>query len=484
MSYYIGLDIGTSSTKANAFDREGNMIGESLFTYPLNETTPGEATQDPETVCRAAETALRTVIMQMKRQPLGIGISTAMHTLLPADRAGVPLMPSITYADTRGQRAIATIDPDLRRELYRHTGTPVHAMTPLVKMRWLQQEHPSLYERTACFAGIKEYLLYRWTGRWMTDHSIASATGLLETATADWYGPALELLKIGPERLPRLCHPLSAVEGIRPRVREQLGLKADIPVIIGGSDGCLANLGAGILQPGPAVLTIGTSGAIRMTQRKAATDPGRRLFNYILHDNYYVTGGASNNGGKALEWVTRQFFPGHSIPEVLDLAEQVRAATDGLIFLPYLYGERAPVWDAEASGRLLGVRSRHNRQSFARAVVEGIIFNLCLSMKGMEEAVGPVEALYANGGFTRSDWWVQLLADASGKTVHVAQTPQASAYGAALMARRGTGDLQHWDSLGAALNREKTYEPDPARHRAYAAGMDWFRQEAERLSKG
>lgn len=472
MDWFLGLDIGTTATKACAFDRSGKMHAESHRAYPLREPVPGAAEQDADAIRRIAEDCLRNVTQEMGTPPVGIGISTAMHTLLAVDAAGQPLTPSYTYADSRAHAAIRDWPRETRSDIYQACGAPIHAMLPLAKIAWLKKEQPQIFADASRFVDLKAYLLYHWTGNWVTDYSTAASYGFFAVADRRWYPPALELLGIKTEQLPDLCPP-STCFALAESTAADLGLQ-DVPLVAGSSDGCLANLGAGLLEPGPVALTIGTSGAVRMTHSSYTPDPEERLFSYYLDDAYYVTGGASNNGGKILEWLQETFFPEWRIPDIIDLALAVEPGAGGLFFVPYLYGERAPVWDAEATGKLYGLRSHHRREHFARATLEGILYNLCASLDRIDELGDPVTEIYANGGFTRSAGWVQLLADISGRRVHVAQTPQASAYGAALMARKGTGDIENWSELAGELQQEQTFEPNPEVRDTYQANFTRF----------
>lgn len=480
MTYFIGLDVGTTSTKASAFNRQGEMLAESLYGYPLQEPEIGTAIQDPDAIVAAARDALKALLTEMSEPPAAIGLSTAMHSLIAIDERDEPLTPSITWADTRAHAQARKLSQSAAgRDIFRHTGTPIHAMSPLAKLLWLRESQGAVFRKARRFVDIKAYLLHRWFGEWTVDHSIASAMGLLETATASWYGPALEAAEVTAERLPRLCSPLRLLTDWRREVRQDLGLAAKVPFNIGASDGCLANLGSGILYPGPAVLTVGTSGAVRMTQRQPNIDERARLFTYILYDDYYVTGGPSNNGGKALEWFCKQFYPHEPLEKALADAEAIKAGADGLLFIPYLYGERAPVWDAECTGRFVGIRSRHTRAHFARAVLEGILLNLGRSLDALEKTIQPISEIFANGGFTRSAFWVQMLADMSNTKVNVAETPQASAYGAALLARRATEDILQWDAQEGHRTIEHVYTPDTETSQTYAEVAEQFERELE-----
>ncbi|MCP9235826.1 gluconokinase [Lewinella sp. JB7] len=434
---YLGLDLGTTSAKICAFTKEGTLIDERSGDYPLRHPSPGAAVQDARTILDVAESLLTDLVASLTRPVAGLGISCPMHGVLLLDARGEPTGPIVTWADVRPQQVMGDFSPLLRSRLLKRTGTPVHPMSPLVKLRWMTLHQPELLKGGVYLADLKSFLVDQWTTNGpVLDEQLASATGMLDLDTRTWDEEALRLAG-GDEplelKLPRVVPGDTRLQW-RPDVGKRLGV-TDIPLIIGGSDGCLANLGSGITEPGRVSLTIGTSGAVRVTHRgrPAATD--HQLFNYLLYDDLRVLGGASNNGGKVLEW-TYELLRGH----FADIGEMVEAAAKAedcdLSFEPFLFGERAPIWDALATASLRGLRGHHTATDIARAVLLGVTDNIVEILRQVEEASCPAEVIYASGGFTRADAWVKLLAERSGRRVEVAGTPQASAYGAALMVRR------------------------------------------------
>lgn len=438
MSYHLGLDLGTTSVKACAFSTDGKMLEECQEAYELNETAGGAAEQAPEEVLSAAERALASLIKKLGEPPLGIGISAAMHSVILLDEHHQPLTQVITWADTRA--SVDQFSEAEKKKLLRRTGTPVHPMSPLVKLNFLADEFPSVWSQTKYVSDLKSLIVHRWTtDGLLIDTNLASATGLYNLEEQTWDEAALVIARIEQEQLPIVVVPTTRLNW-RPEIAEKMGLPSETPLFIGGSDGCLANLGSGLLKPGEVALTIGTSGATRTTHRSPTIDPELGLFNYHLIDDLYVMGGASNNGGKLLEWC-HEFFGNHfeSISKMLEAAKD--ADCDGLVFEPYLYGERAPIYDATATASFKGMRGHHRPEQYARAVIEGITDNMVRIIQDVEAGSQKAERIVASGGFTRSDWWVELFEKESGRKVVVAETPQASAYGAALMARIGLGEI-------------------------------------------
>ena len=435
---YLGLDLGTTSAKIGAFTAEGKLIEERTGHYPLHHPAPGAAVQDVMDIVSEAERILAELLAALPYPPAGLSISCPMHGVLLLDEAGGTLGPIITWADVRPQAIMEDFPVALRTKLLHRTGTPVHPMSPLVKLRWLSRQHPERIERATYLADLKAYLIHCWTtAGYLIDEQLASATGLLHLDRREWDAEALQLAGDGQPlslQLPRVV-PATSRLSWRVAVAERLGA-TDLPLFIGGSDGCLANLGSGLLEPGKVSLTIGTSGAVRATHRGPQEDLNHELFNYLLFDDYRVLGGATNNGGKVLEW-TYELLRGHftSIGEMIEAA--VAAPDRNLTFRPYLYGERAPIWDALATATFSGLRGHHAPVDLARAVLLGVTDNIITILRQVEQATCPSEVVYASGGFTRSAGWVRLLAERSGRRVEVAHTPQASAFGAALIVRRG-----------------------------------------------
>jgi gluconokinase len=514
MQYIIGIDIGTTNTKAVAFTDQGEVLGSTGASYPVFSDPSGRHELDPDQLLAAFLTVLREIRQQTHRREgsaevreglaggqeglagireglagireglAGISFSCAMHSLIAVDGKGRPLTRAITWADRRSEAyATALKASEAGRRIYRRTGTPIHPMSPLSKLLWLKDKEPGIFRDAARFISIKEYIWWRLSGLYEVDHSIASATGLLDIYTFDWYPESLELAGIRPEQLSRPVPCTHLMSGLLPEYQRSLGLPEGLPFIIGGSDGCLANLGSGALLPGETALTIGTSGAVRMTAAKPEYDPKERTFNYILTEQLYVAGGATNNGGNAVQWYIEHFLgeKGDTAAWVAK-ADSVAPGCEGLVFLPYLLGERAPVWNADARGMFFGIRSIHEQRHFMRSVLEGISYSLYQIGTSLEETIGPIQHIYASGGFTRSATWLQMIADVFLKKVYVTGVADASAIGACIMGFYALGvagtDVAGADSL---IRVKDVYEPDEARHRIYQENFMVFSVLYDRL---
>jgi gluconokinase len=456
----IGIDIGTTSTKSVAFRRDGSMLGSFSVEYPLLQEQPTWAEQEPEVIVQAV---IHSVKGALDRSGLkgddvaAVGISSAMHSLIAVDADGRPLTRSITWADGRSENQARRIREQLNGlEIYRRTGTSIHPMSPFPKLVWLRENRPDIHSIAAKFVSIKEYVLYRFFGEWVVDHSVASATGLLRLDTLEWDEEALRIAGISADRLSELKPSTYVLQGLETRYAEQMGLPADTPFFLGGSDGALANLGVGAIGRGEMAVTIGTSAAVRMMTNKPLTDEKQRTFCYHVAGSSYIIGGATNNGGIVLQWLRDSLFAGRgsatgsvkeTYEELLGAASRVSPGAGGLVFLPFLTGERAPIYNSEARGTYFGVHLGHRQEHFLRAGLEGVMLAVLSVAEALKDLAGPAREVRVSGGFARSRLWLQMLADMLGQEVSVPRVTEASALGAAVIAMQGLGEIADWSRV-------------------------------------
>lgn len=454
-AYLIGVDIGTSSTKVIAVRYDGKVMAHHQQDYPTQQPQPGYSEQDPDEIMKAVKGGIRSVAMLLKQDPVAVSFSCAMHSIMAVDKDHQALTPLIIWADNRSQ---SVADRITSKTLFPQTGVPVHPMSPLCKIIWWREEAPATFTAAAKFIGIKEYIFFHFFGRYITDHSIASATGLFNIHQLDWNAESLELAGITPALLPEAVPCETIINGLLPAMAEEMGLAVSTKFIAGGSDGCLAQLGSNALDAGHATLTIGTSGAVRMAVNKPVIDAEGRLFTYVLTPGHFINGGASNNGGVLIQWFQQAFDKKMSVDAALQQALAVPAGAEGLLCLPYLHGERAPVWDGHTKGAFIGVQPQHNTWHFMRAMLEGMAYGLLSITEALEETAGDVHKISVSGGFTASAEWVQLMADIFQRPMHLQQEGDASAMGAILL---GFQALNITPAFAEVLP-EKVFTPDPA----------------------
>jgi gluconokinase len=481
----IGVDVGTTSAKAVAFDVEGREHGATEVGYPLLEPEPGYAEQEPDAVIDSALEAIRGAVAAARENGAnvaGVALSSAMHAILALDAADRPLTRLVTWADTRATAQAERLRAE-RPELHDRTGTPLHPMAPLPKLAWFAENEPETFAAARRWVGVKALVVERLTGTWALDHSTASGSGLLNLQALDWDHEALEVAGLGPERLPDLV-PATERLDLLPAVAAELGLDPHTPLVIGGGDGPLANLGLGAVEPGVAACSIGTSGALRLMVERPTVDRDRRLFCYALTPGRWVVGGAISNGGVILQWVGEALAPDlgeHAEAELVALAEDAPAGSDGLIMLPYLLSERAPLWRAAARGAYVGLTRHHGRAHLIRAALEGVCQQLGLVLASMCDAGNEVREVRATGGFARSALWRQILADVLDRPVGFAAGHEGSAFGAALLGMEALGLVESIDRAAALVAIDEVVEPDREAAAVYAGQRPAFVAVADAL---
>ncbi|EDM34490.1 gluconokinase [Pedobacter sp. BAL39] len=477
MDYILGIDIGTGSTKAVALNLSYETLEVCQEYYPTSAPRPGYSEQDPGLIWDAFISCLQGMEKQLGSAPVAIGLSSAMHSLIAVDKSGTHLAPMITWADQRSAAIAAAIkDSPAGMELYRNTGTPIHAMSPLCKLIWMTEHNPELVAQTHKFISIKEYIWHRLFGEFKIDHSIASCTGLFDIVALKWHMPALERAGVRKEQLSEPVETDYSKKGDKLKLAGLSGFKKTV-FVVGASDGCAANLGSHANQPGTAALTVGTSGAIRICSAKPIYSGKAMTFNYLLDKQTYICGGPVNNGGLALQWLLKNVLGKTELNDedyqsVFDSAATVTAGSKGLIFLPYLSGERAPIWDPSSSGAFIGLRLDHGHDELCRAVLEGICYALNDVLLVVERASGPISQLHVSGGFVHSRMWMQLLADITGKKVVLLQTEDASAVGAAYLAAANV-----LPEIGRPVSSAEDHlAPNPIHHQEYLRMFGIYQQ--------
>lgn len=356
MEYYLGIDVGTTSAKAVAFSKAGEVLASHSCSYKMHHPQPEWSEQDPEEVFEAVIHSTNKVISSLPSyKPLFVAFSSAMHGILLLDKDGTPLTNCIIWADNRA----ADIADNLKqtawgREIYQITGVPIHAMSPLCKLLWLKENEPSLFFKAYKFISIKEYIYYKVFGEYLIDTSVASATGLLNLRTLQWDEKILQFLDINSSSLSEVVSTKTKriynKQATAKKILDWLMPEAT-PFIIGSSDGALANIGTGAIEGNSMAISIGTSSAARVIVNKPETDADMRTFCYHVTDDDYIMGGASNNGAVVLEWLKNNLLEtSESFTELFLRAESINAGSEGLLFIPYILGERAPIWNSRARG--------------------------------------------------------------------------------------------------------------------------------------
>ncbi|MHB8208162.1 gluconokinase [Mucilaginibacter sp.] len=478
--YLLGIDIGTGSTKAVAVDLDGKSVSSSQHYYQVHSPQPGYSEQDPEIIFKAFVNCITDVVKATGNSPMAISLSSAMHSVIPVDTNGNALAPMITWADSRSEDIAERIrNSEQGADIYKTSGTPIHAMTPLCKIIWIKENQPELFAVSYKFISIKEYIWYRLFNAFEVDYAIASATGLFDITKLCWNTVACDLAGITKDQLSAPVNTTYKRADLSTSIAGMLTIDTNTQFVIGASDGCCANLGSFVREPGVASLTIGTSGAVRITSKQPVYNYQSMIFNYLLNENTFVCGGAINNGGIVLDWLLKTFSGKSSLTQtdyelLFNDVANIPAGSEGLIFLPYLYGERAPLWDTKSCGVFFNIKSQHTQAHFLRAGLEGICFTLNNVIESLEQSSSAIERIHISGGFISSPIWVQTLADITQKQLIAIQQEDASALGAIFLA----DDAMGLNKLGnrPALTTEVSILPNKSNKQVYTDRFAVFKK--------
>jgi gluconokinase len=486
--FMIGVDIGTTSTKSVLFTLKGSVIARHGIEYPLFSPTPDTAEQDPEEIFQAVVKTIKHVIEAgsiSSASVVCVSFSSAMHSLIAVDKAGKPITKCITWADSRSAAWANKIKTEMDGHgIYLRTGTPIHPMSPLSKLLWLRHEHPDIFARSYKFISIKEYVFFRLFNTYVIDYSIASATGLFNLQSLQWDGEALQVAGVSAEQLSRPVPTTEIMLGMDEHLASDMNLLPATPFVVGASDGVLSNLGVNAIDPGVIAITIGTSGAIRTVTDRPQTDPKGRIFCYALTENHWVIGGPVNNGGIVLRWIRDQLGSAEVETaarlnrdpyEILtELAATVKPGADGLIFHPFLSGERAPLWDSNARGSFFGLGLHHKKEHLIRAALEGVIYNLYTVFLALEELIGQPAKIQATGGFARSEQWRQMMADIFDHDVYVPESVESSCLGAAILGLYAVGLVDSIHVVSKMVGATHHHQPNKANVQIYRELMPMY----------
>ena len=469
MTNLLGLDIGTTGARCVAVDDKGTVVAEANAEYPIYAPRPGWSEQRPEDWWEASRGVIAQVVAKVGRDIGAIGLTGQMHGAVFLDESDMVIRPALLWNDQRTAAQAETITQRVgARRLTEIAGNPALTGFQAPKILWLRDEEPRAYGRVASVLLPKDYIRLRLTGERATDASDASGTLLLDLKQRTWSGEILDALEIPVGWLPRVFEGPDLTGQVRQDISSELGLKHQLPVAAGGGDNAAAAVGNGVVRDGLASCSIGTSGVLFAHSDTLSPDPSGRLhaFCHAVPDRYHLMGVTLAAGG-ALRW-WRDLVGRGGYDELTEFASQAPPGAEGLLFLPYLTGERTPHLDPGARGAFFGLTSRHDLSHLTRAVMEGVAFSLRDSLEIMAELGTSPAQIRATGGGARSPFWLQLLADVLGSSIVRTVVDEGPAYGAALLAGVTAGVFADVDEACARIRlRPDMAEPDTSRARKY-----------------
>src|SRR5580698_4207712 len=481
--WFLGMDVGTSGTRAVLVDEQGRVVSSASEEHaPFRTPHPGWAEQDPEDWWRAALIAIRAAIAAApeQKQPIyGVGLTGQMHGAVLLDKDGIVLRPSLIWCDTRTQPECDWLTAEIGYDrLIELTCNPALPNFTLTKLLWVKEHEPEIFSRTAHILCPKDYVRFRLTGTYAIDVQEASGTLLLDVTHRRWSSEVAAAAGIPESWLPQVFESPEVCANISSEAAGLIGLTAGIPVVAGAGDQGAGAVGMGILQPGSVSATIGTSGVVFAATANPIKDPKGRLhtFCHAVPGRWHVMG-VTQSAGLSFRWLKETFFAGQDYDKLTAAASAISPGSDGLEWAPYLLGERTPHLDPVVRAAFAGITTIHTSAHFIRSVLEGVAYSLQDTFSLFNALGIPVSGIRLGGGGARGPLWRQIQAGVYGHAVEVLTAEEGGAFGAALMAGVGAGA---WPDLDAACAQGITVaeriEPNPSWLAAYASGYERWRK--------
>ena len=478
--YFLGVDAGTSGTKAVLIRDDGSIVGSATESYPLYTPRPLWSEQDPHDWWKAACAAIRRLLIETgvsAHRIETVGLTGQMHALVLLDEGGEVIRPAILWNDQRTAAQCRKMTEKIgAKEVIERLGNPILAGFTAPKIVWVRDEEPKAYARAAKVLLPKDYVRYRLTGAFAMDVSDASGTALFNVARREWDTDTLSDLEIPSEWMPDVFESPVPCAKINSEGAAATGLIEGTPVVAGAGDQAAGAVGAGIVREGVISVTLGTSGVVFAASDAYRVEPSGKLhaFCHAVPNGWHLMGVMLSAAG-SFEWFASTF--GNNDYDALNAAASaVPAGSEGLTFLPYLSGERTPHADPNARGVFFGITLRHGKGHFARAVMEGVAYGLKDSLELMHGLGISASDLRVSGGGARSALWLQILADVFGEPVRAVNPGEGAAYGAALLAAVGGGAFASVKDAGNAVKAEgEMIQPGRAAEE-YERGYDRFRK--------
>jgi xylulokinase len=459
MSLLLAHDLGTTGNKASLFDETGQRLASHTEPYPVTYPQPQWAEQDPHAWWKAVCDATHALLAQHRvaDEIAAVSFSGQMMGVVAVNAQHHPLHPAIIWADQRAEAEAAFLrDRCGADNVYTRTGHRVSPAYTAAKILWLQRHAPDVYARAEKFLCAKDYIVLKLTGSAVTDYSDASGSNLFDLQTRAWCQDFMDAIGLDAAKFPRIVSSIRVVGEITRAAADATGLRAGTPVVIGGGDGSCAAVGAGVVEPGDCYGNIGSSAWISFAADAPLLDAAQRTFTFHhLHPTRYTPMGTMQAAGGARDWF-RQI--GGPVDE--DEIARVPPGANGILFLPYLIGERSPWWNPQARGAFVGLTMAHARADLARAVMEGVAYNLRLILDALESQGAQLPAVRLIGGGAASSVWQQILADVFNKPIQLLELrAEATAWGAAVAGGIGVGVYRDWSIANAQAHVVRVIEP-------------------------
>ncbi len=467
----LGIDIGTSACKAALFLEDGTVVGQVSQSYGVSHPAPGYAEQDPQEWWRAVCHAIRCVLESSGKNPgdiAGIGVDGQSWAAIPVDKEGNCLAPTPIWMDTRARDICREIEEsDLAEEIFRVSGNRFSPGYTTPKMIWLKRNRPDIYEKTAWFLQSNSYIAAKLTGVITQDVSQGYGLHFFNEKTHGYEEELARELGLDVATVPQAvpCHRI--IGTVTAKAAGETGLIQGIPVCAGGLDAACSCLGAGVLRPGQTQEQGGQAGGMSICEKEPVADRRLILSPHVVPGQWLLQGGTVGGGG-ILRWMQKELAPSLTFDAITELADTVVPGSEEVLFLPYMAGERSPIWNPDAKGVFYGLGYEKGLAHMLRAGLESVAFSLEHNLRCAQEVGVCVDSFVSVGGAANSVMWTQMKADVTGKTIQVPASDTATALGAALLAGVGVGLYPDFDTAVAKTVRiQRTHHPDPVRREQY-----------------
>ncbi len=489
MKYILAHDLGTSGNKATLFSEEGRLIGSAVYAYGTEYFNETWVEQDPADWWRAVCETSRALISETgvsNADIAAVSFSGQMMGCLCVDRAGNPLRKSIIWADQRAQAQARALGEKIPlREFYGIVGHRNAASYGLQKLMWVRDNEPEIYEATYKTLNAKDYIVMKLTGNFLTEPSDASSNACVDLKTLGWSERLIEYAGVDYDKFPKIVPSTFVAGGVTAAAAAETGLAEGTKVVMGGGDGLCANVGAGSVRPGKSFSYVGSSAWIATTSEVPVLDEGMRTVTWAhIVPGLYAPNGTMQSAGGAYAWLKNELGRfesfeaqrlGLSPYQLIDaqIAESP-AGSNGVIFLPYLLGERAPRWNVDARGAFLGLKMENERRDMFRSVLEGVTMNLSIILDILRQQI-PIDEILVIGGGAKGAVWRQMMADIYGaRIVAPALLEEATSMGAAVTGGVGVGLFKDFDAIDRFIDIRYTHEPIEKNVAAYKPVKEMF----------
>lgn len=486
--YLLGIDIGTSACKAALFDRKGQVLAAANGEYPVYYPEEGWAEQNPEEWWSAVCEAVRQVIRKAGIQPeeiAGVGIDGQSWSAIAIDKGGKVLTNTPIWMDTRAQSICDRLNEEIGEdEIFRIAGNSLQPSYTTAKILWYKENLPEVYSKIYKILQSNSYIAFKLTGQISQDLSQGYGLHCFDMRTGQWDEEMCRKMGIPRDFLPEIVPSDRIIGTVTKKVAEESGLAEGTPVAAGGLDAACGTLGAGVIHSGETQEQGGQAGGMSICIEKYQADPRLILGFHVIPGKWLLQGGTTGGGG-VMRWFEREFADYErlmreqtgisSFDQLNEIAEKVKPGCDGLVFLPYMAGERSPIWNPYAKGVFYGLDFSKTKGHMVRACMEGVAFSLRHNLETAEEAGAKAEILRAMGGSANSLLWTQIKSDVTGKTMAVPASDTATTLGAALLAGVGTGFYKDYEeAVAETVKVTRKHQPDPEKKAVYDKNYETY----------